>query len=200
MRTVSRTALALVAVTALAACDRTPAPAASEPAVPAEAATAPAAAAATPAQTTGGLAVEGEGLRIFDATGAARALPFEAPQATVIAAATASIGGAAPELSTNEECGAGPIQFAEYANGLQLLFQDGKFGGWNLSEPGLTTVDGVGVGMTRAALVADHSIEISADSTLEGEFVMGEMGGFLSGAGPDATVSSLYAGLTCFFR
>lgn len=199
MRIVSRTALALATLTVLASCDRAQTPAASETAAPAvEAASTPTATA--PAQAAGGLAVEGEGLRIFDATGAARALPFETPQATVIAAATASIGGAAPELSTNDECGAGPIQFVDYANGLQLLFQDGKFGGWGLREPGLTTVDGVGVGMTRASLVEDHTIEIIADSTLEGEFTMGEMGGFLSGAGPDATVSSLYAGLTCFFR
>jgi hypothetical protein len=199
MRIANRTALAFAALAVLAACDRTQTPPVAEPAVPA--AEAPSAQTATaPAQAAGGLAVEGEGLRIFDATGAARALPFEAPQATVVAAATASIGGAAPEQSTNDECGAGPIQFVEYANGLQLLFQDGKFGGWNLREPGLTTVDGVGVGMTRAALVEDHTIEIIADSTLDGEFTMGEMGGFLSGAGPDATVSSLYAGLTCFFR
>ena len=195
MRIFSRTALALAALTAVAACDRTQAPAVAEPAAPAAEA-----AAAAPVQSAGGMAIESEGLRIFDATGAARALPFETPQATVIAAASASIGGAAPKISTNGECGAGPIQFAEYANGLQLLFQDGKFGGWGVREPGLTTVDGVGVGMTRAALVENRTIEIIADSTLEGEFSMGDMVGFLSGNGPDATVTSLYAGLTCFFR
>ena len=198
MRTPTRTALAFVALAVLAACDRSQPPAAAEPA-PAVAAT-PAAAETPPVQTEGGLAVEGEGLRIFDAQGAARAIPFGTAQATAIAAVAASTGRPAPEVTTNAECGAGPIQFAEFSNGLQLLFQNNTFQGWVLQEPGLTTADGMGVGSTRAAIQATRTIDMVADTTLEGEFSSGDLGGFLSNTTPQGTVTSLYAGLTCFFR
>jgi hypothetical protein len=198
MRFIARTALSLTAVAALVGCDRSIEPAA-EPAVPTEVA-APATTPAAPVQATGGLAIEGEGLRIFDAEGAARALPFGTPQETVIAAVTATTGGVAPEQSTNAECGQGPVQQAAYANGLQLLFQGEEFRGWFLSEAGLTTVDGIGVGATRAALNAARTVEIQTDSTLGIEFTAGDIMGFLTAADASGTVESLYAGETCFFR
>lgn len=198
MRFNARTPLALAAVILIAACDRTPDPAAVE-----AAASPPAAEAAAPAAPTlsgGGLAIEDEGLRIFDASGAARDLPFGTPQATVIAAVTAATGGMAPEQSTNEECGAGPTQFAGYSDGLQLLFQNEEFAGWFLDAPGLTTVDGIGVGSTRAALNAARTVSLTPDSTLGIEFSAGDMGGFLTADGAAGAVASLHAGLTCFFR
>ena len=199
MRLTTRTTLALAAVALLAACDRTPDPAAE--AAASAAATPPEAAAPAPAaQTRSGLVIEGEGLRIVDASGAARALPFGTPEATVIAAVTTATGGMAPEQSTNEECGAGPTQFAQYSDGIQLLFQDGKFAGWFLREPGLTTADGIGIGTTRAALDAARTVEMVPDSTLGIEFSAGELGGFLTADGAAGAVESLYAGLTCFFR
>lgn len=195
MRIVARTAFALAALTAIAACDRTSAPAAET------AASAKTAAPATegPGLADGGLAIEGEGLRLFDAQGAARAIPFGTPQATAISTVAASVGGAAPEVTTNSECGAGPIQFAEFSNGLQLLFQGGTFQGWFLRERGLTTVNGIGVGSTRADLDEAFNIEMVPDSTLGVEFSAGELGGFLTADGAAGTVESLYAGLTCFF-
>ena len=196
MRTAARTALAVAALMAVAACDRSQVPAASEPAAPEAAAEA----APTPAQSAGGLAIEGEGLRIFDASGAARAIPFGTPQATAIAAVAASVGGAAPEVTTNGECGAGPIQFAGFSNGLQLLFQNDTFQGWSIDEAGLTTADGMGVGSTRASVEESRTIEMVADTTLDGEFTSGDISGFLSAPTPQGTVTSLHAGLTCFFR
>lgn len=198
MRLIARTALSFTAVMALVGCDRSIEPAA-EPAVAAEA-TAPAAPPAAPVQAAGGLAIEGEGLRIFDAEGAARALPFGTPQETVINAVTATTGGVVPEQSTNAECGQGPVQQAGYANGLQLLFQDGEFKGWFLDKAGLTTVDGVGVGATRAALNDARTVELRPDSTLGVEFTAGDVMGFLTTADATGTIQSLYAGETCFFR
>ena len=196
MRIAPRTALALAALVAVAACDRSQAPAAAPtPADPVRAE-----GPALPAQSIGGLAIEGEGLRIFDAAGAARALPFETPQATVIAAVAASVGGAAPEVTTNSECGAGPVQFARFANGLQLAFQDSKFAGWTLDQESLSTVDGVEVGMSRAALSANRTVEMQEDSTLGAEFSAGDISGFFASTAADSPVTSLYAGLTCFFR
>lgn len=196
MRMTTRTALAFAAVAALTACNRAEQPAAAEPSAPAVEAAAPA---ETPAPAQAGLAIEGEGLRIFDASGAARAIPFGTPQATALAAVAASVGGAAPEVTTNEECGAGPIQFAQFSNSVQLLFQGGTFQGWFLREPGLTTVNGIGVGSTRAALNEAFTVEMVPDSTLGFEFTAGELGGFLTADGAAGTVESLYAGLTCFF-
>jgi hypothetical protein len=198
MRLMNRTALVLFAVIAVAACDRSIEPAEEAPApagAPSEAPTP-----AAPVQAAGGLAIEGEGLRIFDAEGAARAVPFGTPQETVIAAVTASTGGVAPEQSTNEECGQGATQFAGYSNGLQLLFQNGDFNGWYLDEAGLTTVDGIGVGSTRAALAQARTLEMQPDSTLGAEFVAGDVFGFLTSTAADATVQSLWAGGNCFFR
>ena len=194
----TRTTIAFIALAALAACDR------SQPAAPVEA-PAPVTEIATPVETppvqaAGGLALEGEGLRLFDSQGAARAIPFGTAQATVIAAVAASTSRPAPAVTTNEECGAGPIQFVEFHNGLQLLFQNNTFQGWFIDKAGLTTADGMGVGSTRASAEGSRTIEMVADSTLEGEFTSGDLGGFLSAATPQGTVTSLYAGLTCFFR
>jgi len=198
MRIVTRTALALTAMVALAACDRNATPAPAEPAAPATATAGDAM--DGPSVSDGGLAIEAEGLRLFDDNGAARAIPFGTPQATAIAAVAASVGGAAPEVTTNAECGAGPTQFAEFSNGLQLLFQDGTFQGWFLDEAGLTTADGMGVGSTRASIETSRTVEMQEDSTLGAEFTSGDIGGFLTAGTAQGTVTSLYAGLTCFFR
>lgn len=197
MRIVTRTALALAAVMALAACDRSQTPAPAEPAAPAETA---ATADDGPSVTDGGLAIEAEGLRLFDDTGAARAIPFGTPQATAISTVAASVGGAAPEVTTNEECGAGATQFAQFSNGLQLLFQNDQFQGWFVDKAGLTTADGMGVGSTRASIEDSRSVTVDAESTLGVEFDSGDVGGFLTDATPQGTVTGLYAGLTCFFR
>lgn len=191
--TLARTALTLSALLALAGCDtatETPAPSPQ---------------AAPPGQETaqvaqGGLALEGEGLRAFTAQGSARALSFGMSQDMVLTAVSTLLDTGTPTVTTNAECGAGPTQFAEYPNGLQLAFQDDRFAGWFLDAPGLTTADGVGVGTRRADLQSAREIEIVPDSTLGVEFTSGDLGGFLSSEGPDGTVESLYAGLTCFFR
>ena len=197
MRIAARTAFALATLVAVAACDRNATPAPAEPAAPAATS---AASDDGPTVSDGGLAIEAEGLRLFDDTGAARAIPFGTPQATAIAAVAASVGGAAPEVTTNEECGAGPTQFAEFSNGLQLLFQNDQFQGWFVDEAGVTTVDGMGIGSTRASIEDSRTVEMQEDSTLGAEFSSGDVGGFLTDATPQGTVSSLYAGLTCFFR
>lgn len=195
-------AIALVAALALTACDAPEAPAVPGVApalVPATPAAAPAPAPAV-AAAEGGLAIEGEGLRLFSASGSATPIPFGTPQTNVLKAVTASVGGTTPAVATNGECGEGPVQFAEYSNGLKLAFQGERFAGWFLDEAGLTTVDGVGVGATRAALDEARTIDIDTDSTLGVEFRAGDIGGFLTADGAAGVVESLYAGTTCFFR
>jgi len=189
----NRVAITVAAVLAVAACSKAETPGAVE--THAAAPVPP-----VPAQTERSLSIEGEGLRLFSATGSATPIPFGTPLANVLAAVTTAVGGATPQVTTNAECGEGPVQFAEFSNGLKLAFQDDKFAGWFLDAAGLTTADGVGVGTTRAALDAARTVEIDPESTLGVEFQAGDLGGFLTADGAAGTVESLYAGTTCFFR
>jgi len=194
--TLARTALTLATLLALGACDSTTEAPSTAPPPAAE----PEAAPETAEAAQGGLALEGEGLRAFTAQGSARPLPFGMSQDMVLTAVSTLLGAETPQVTTNSECGAGPTQFAEYPNGLQLAFQDDKFAGWFLDEAGLTTADGVGVGSSRTDLQSARVVEMIPDSTLGAEFSSGDLGGMLSSDAPDATIEALYAGLTCFFR
>jgi hypothetical protein len=202
MRIAPRTAFALAAaLLAVAACDRNATPAPVEPAAPASTPAAAAEEEAGPIVSTGGLAIEGEGLRLFSPSGSAREIPFGSPQETTIGVVVGFYGAQeAPEVTTNAECGAGPTQFATFSNGLQLLFQNDQFQGWFVDKAGVTTVDGMGVGSTRASIEDSRTIEMQEDSTLGAEFSSGDLGGFLTDATPQGAVTGLYAGLTCFFR
>jgi hypothetical protein len=82
---------------------------------------------------------------------------------------------------------------------VMFIFSFREVAGWFLREPGLTTVDGIGIGSTRATLNAAGTVTMVPDSTLGIEFSMGELGGFLTADGAAGAVESLYAGLTCFF-
>ena len=109
--------------------------------------------------------------------------------------------GSEPELGENGECGAGPMQFSSYGP-LQLAFQDEKFVGWNLREgTDVATSDGVQPGTTPLALLKEERQVRDIDSTLTGEFEYtsadyGTIGGFSE----DGKISSLHAGMNCFFR
>lgn len=191
--------LVAVALVALAACDQ-----ASQAPEPTTDTSAPAAPSSVekpqrPA-TQGGLTIDGGGLRRFSSEGAATPIPFGTAQDAVLTAVATSLGGNAPAIRTNGECGAGPTQFARFRNGLQLDFQAQRFIGWTLDQPGLTTADGVGVGSARSTVEDSRMVELVPDSTLGVEFSSGDLGGFFDGDGADAKVVSLYAGQTCFFR
>lgn len=146
------------------------------------------------------LAVEGEGLRLFDPdTGSARALAFGTSRDDLLAA-LAFRGPAG--TGTNGECGAGPLDYAAWADGLTLYFQNGVFGGWALdgrAGGALTTPAGVGPGTTRAELEAAYDVSV-VQSTLGVEFTAGALAGILDGEAADATISNLWAGVSCNFR
>lgn len=116
-------------------------------------------------------------------------------------AALSQAYGSEPELGDNGECGAGPMQFSTYGP-LQLAFQNGKFVGWNLSEGSdAATSDGVQPGTTPFALLRQERQVRDIDSTFTGEFEYtsadyGTIGGFSE----DGQISSLHAGMNCFFR
>lgn len=156
---------------------------------------APAQADATPA-----LAIEAEGLRLFDRTsGAARPLPFGTDWRQ-LRRALAFRGP--PGEGTNSECGAGPLDYASWPDGLTLYAQRGRFAGWALDgrgEGAITTAAGIGPGSTRAQLTDAYAARFT-QTTLGLEFSAGEIFGLLDKAPPGGKVTNMWAGTSCNFR
>ena len=147
------------------------------------------------------LAVEAEGLRLFvGAGGSARALPFGMARDQLLAPLESYRGPA--DQGTNSECGAGPLDYAVWADGITLYFQEGRFAGWALDQRGEgahSTPSGIGPGSTRRQLDAAYDAKVS-ESTLGTEFSAGGLSGVLNGKGPNASVTSMWAGVSCVFR
>ena len=97
------------------------------------------------------------------------------------------------------------MEFTRYGP-LTLNYQDGKLAGWFAKEgPQVVTTDGIKPGSFLRDLKVTRSVRMIADSTLQGEFDYlaadgHPIGGFAKGAGRDARIDSLYAGVNCFFR
>ena len=190
-------ALALI----LAACS----PGTEAPA-PADAPAAEAAAPGAPVPTQLGEALlEADGFMPANpgGRGTGRKLSFGETDAEVIAFLTRLRGDQPPRRDANAECPAGPLTFADWGDGFQLAFSEGRFAGWTAGEGaprGFTTVAGIHVGSTLAELRAAHpDVEVREDS-LGPEFSAGEIYGTLSGTGNDATVTTMWAGVNCVFR
>ncbi len=146
------------------------------------------------------LAVEGEGLRLFDReSGAARPIAFGTARDAVMAALAFRDP---PDTGRQEECGAGPLDYAAWPDGLKLYFQQGKFAGWALdrrASGALSTASGIGPGSSRAELEAAYAVKV-AQSTLGTEFTAGALSGLLDGPARDGSVSNMWAGTSCNFR
>ena len=160
-----------------------------------------------PNAATTAIGLDGEGLRFIDKTsGKASLLAFGVPRAQA-EAALANVAGKEDDRSTNEECGAGPMEFTRY-DAMTLNFQGGKFAGWFLgNEPGAdsySTTSGIAVGTTRAKAKETVTIVDIEDSTLGEEFSIGTgdklIGGMFAAPGDDARIDALFAGVNCFFR
>ncbi len=194
-----RLSVPIIAAAALAACSQSPADA---PAPESGAPTAAPAAASEAASNapSPALAVEAEGLRLFDpASAAARPIPFGTARAQVM---TALAARGAAETGTNGECGAGPLDFATWADGLTLWFQDGVLAGWALNgaaEGAASTAAGIAPGSSRAELESAYAVTVEQTS-LGTEFAAGELFGIIEGDGPEGRVSAMWAGVSCNFR
>lgn len=160
-----------------------------------------------PAAATTAVSLDGEGLRFVDKnSGKASLLAFGVPRAQAEEALT-RVAGKADDRSTNEECGAGPMEFTRF-DAMTLNFQDGKFVGWFLgNENGASeysTMSGIGIGTTRAKAKESVSIVDVEDSTLGEEFSIGSgdavVGGMFAEPGDAAKIDALFAGANCFFR
>ena len=200
-----RKLITLAMIGLLAACKPAPdkTPAATETAAP----PVPAAKADGPAAATTAISLDGEGLRFIDkSSGKASLLAFGVARAQA-ETALANVAGKEDDRSTNDECGAGPMQFTRY-DAMTLNFQDDKFVGWFLgNEPGAaaySTASGIAVGTTRAKAGESVSIIAVEDSTLGEEFSIGTgdnvVGGMFAAPGDAAKIDALFAGVNCFFR
>ena len=183
-----RTALLLALPLALAACGQ------SEPA-PEPVETAPLAASVNLSDVV--IVVDANGL---GAKGE-EPLRFGAPRDEVDKAIEAAFG-AAPGTSSNEECGAGPMEFSQFGP-LQIAYMDGSFAGWFVrAGEGVVTADGIAPGVTTLDALQDERQVQQLDTTLEGEFqdTTGDYGTITGFAAPDGSIDALQAGISCFFR
>lgn len=148
------------------------------------------------------ISLDADGLRWVLPNGSTRALPFGTAQADLLASLERVRGPAGQ--GTNESCGAGPVQYANWPDGLSLVFQDARFAGWGVdgrSAGGITTMDGVGPGMTRAALDEARGATLKVgQSSLGTEFSAGDIHGVLDGPGSAATITDMWSGVSCVAR
>ncbi len=150
------------------------------------------------------LALDAQGLRVVNAaTGSTRSLAFGMKEAEVVTIVN-NLQGKSRDRGTNSECGAGPLGYASWGNGLTLWFNQGQFKGWavdgrSASAKKLTTIAGIGIGSTRTQLNKAYQVKVQP-SSLGTEFTAGGMGGLLTGTQPTATITNLWSGTTCMFR
>ena len=149
------------------------------------------------------LAIDPDGLRWFlPSNGSARPLPFGAAQTEVLASLEGGRGEAAQ--GTNRDCGAGPVQYATWGDGLSLAFQKGRFAGWGLdsrARGAIATADGIGIGTTRAQMSDAIGTPVDIRQTSLGtEFSAGEYHGLLGGTGPGSRITDMWAGVSCVAR
>jgi hypothetical protein len=163
------------------------------------------------------LSLDGEGLRLIDPdSGATRPLGFGVPL-DQLKLVTEKLKGPA-DTGRAEECGAGPLAYLRWDDGLTLYALDGLFAGWALDETGappsptggakakdgkpapkLSTISGIGIGSTRAALLDAYDAKIE-QTTLGTEFNAAGLSGILDGTGARAKVTNLWSGVNCVFR
>lgn len=158
------------------------------------------------------MSLDGEGLRLVDPdSGATRPLAFGVPL-DQLKLVTEKLKGPA-EAGRAEECGAGPLAYLSWKDGLTLYALDGLFAGWALDAadspaakgrdgkpvPKLTTISGIGIGSTRAQLLDVYDAKIE-QTTLGTEFNAAGLSGILDGTGAKAKVTNLWSGVNCVFR
>lgn len=148
------------------------------------------------------LAVDGEGIRFFNSTtSAATPYPFGSPRSEVLATLERVRGPGGK--GTNESCGAGPVQYANWPDGLSLVFQRDRFVGWGLdgrAAGALSTASGIGIGSTREALDAAYGDVDVAETTLGDEFSAGGLFGLLDGPNAASKINNMWAGVNCVAR
>ncbi|QFT78140.1 aspartate-semialdehyde dehydrogenase [Erythrobacter sp. THAF29] len=178
-----RALVSMMAVLALAACDSggVPAPGTEEPR------------ASTPQVEANEVLLTADGL-----TAGSEAFYFAAGQNEVEAAVARALGKAS-DSGTNEECGAGPIDYSTFPGGLTVNFKNGSLVGWFWGDEAanIELAGDIAIGAPRAEIEAEEGFAMIDGSTLGEEFSLGDkIGGFFE----NDRLSMLYSGTQCFFR
>lgn len=173
------------------------------PAVSADSATPGAGAPGSSAIPTGThVALDGAGLTLVSAeSGSTRAIAFGTPADQALNAIRAVLGDPIVR-TTNQECGAGPIEFIAFDGGLFVAVQKDRFVGWTSRPSGskkLGTMSGIGLGSTRTELDAAYNVRVSR-STIGTEFMAGGLQGVLASDAASAPITDLWAGANCVAR
>jgi hypothetical protein len=121
-------------------------------------------------------------------------IDFGRAQVGVIETVSRLLGERPVQVTTNFECGAGPVTAAAWADGLTLNFQEGNFVGWVNTDPDLPAGGGILPGQSRLDM---PQVSFSVTS-LGTEFSRTEVYGLLTEN--DEAVRIVWAGTTCFFR
>ena len=136
-------------------------------------------------------------------SGKTRTIPFDT-DITTSTAAVASALGEPIEKTQNSECGAGPMNFVTWSNGLTMNATQNRFVGWTVRQDSksanLTTADGIGLGTTLADLKANYSVETIEDSLGTEFYTSNNLFGLLSANEPNGVIIYLWSGIACNFR
>lgn len=192
----------LVLLLALIACGQAEPPLAEPPAESAKSHAAGVAATQVigPAEAAASrLALDAEGLRLFNAvSGASRLIPFGTTKPDALRAIGAAQKTPVRSQGVNAECSAA---YATWDNGLTVWFIKDRFVGWSAAQSSAPTATaaGVKVGSSRAELEDAYEVKLMK-SPLGTEFSAGALAGMLDSGKPDAQVSHLWAGVTCLAR
>lgn len=114
-------------------------------------------------------------------------------------------------ININSECGAGPLKFATWDNGLTLLFQEKKkdewlFAGWAANEPKnkenkLTTMANIGIGSARKEVESAYVINVSKTSLgYEFSTKTEDLFGIIDGGNENSKITNMWSGVSCNFR
>ena len=148
------------------------------------------------------LHLSGDGLTLIGPGGGKpRAIAFGIPRDVAMPLVAGALGDARSE-GEDADCGAGPLEHANFAGDLVLSFQDDKFVGWTVGRGGearLATATGIHLGSSRSELAAAGEADVTA-SSLGTEFSVEGLSGLLDGESGAARITDLWAGTTCIAR
>lgn len=127
-------------------------------------------------------------------------LAFGSPRAGVLAAVSGVLGEPG-EQANQDECPAGPLQSARYGAGLELVFRESEFVGWNVRQGStLRTAAGIGPGSTLGQLKAAYPAATVEETSLGMEFAASDLYGIVTDASDAGVVEFMFAGINCIFR
>jgi hypothetical protein len=130
----------------------------------------------------------------IDPTISRLSIDFGRAQVGVIDTVTRLLRSGPVEITTVEECGAGPMTIARWDGGLSLNFVDEDFRGWVSSDATLPVDGGFIPGQARTEM-PQVSFQVT---TLGNEFNIGPVSGLLDET--ESEILLMWSGATCFFR